>query len=116
MDAVGDEADGHAFVGEQRAGQAGVAMVERGHGVEEVRAIAYAGVETGFRFLIGCHAVPGAHHDAARRQGGDNFQRAGQLGGERDEAHAVLGRPVGHGVERWRAQVGGVVGALSAAG
>ncbi len=69
MDAIGDEADGGAGVGQQSAGQTGLAVSEGRHCVKQVRAIADARVEATPGLVIGRIAVAGADDHAARLQG-----------------------------------------------
>ena len=77
VDAVGDQAGGYAGHGEQGAGQAGRAMVERRHGVEQVRAVGDARREPGARLLGRGHRVARADEHAPRHERLDQAERAG---------------------------------------
>ena len=89
------------------AHQAGVAVMERRHGVEEMRGMRGARVEAGHGLIVSRRGMAQRGDDAAFGQPGDQFQRAGRLRRQRDNEHLV-----GKFIE----QRGDVPGALSFGG
>ncbi len=91
VDPVGDEPDGDAVVRQQGAGDARLAVPEAGLRVEEVRAVACAGVEARDGLFVRGVGVPHAHHDPARGKRVDHLERARQLRRHGDQSHAGPG-------------------------
>ncbi len=86
VNAVADELRGD-FVGLQnRAGEAGRAMVERRHAVEQMRRLAGAGGDCRERFLVGRRRMTERHAMSARRSHATRSSAAVELRRERDDA------------------------------
>ena len=113
VDAVGDQPDPGPPVGQRHAGQAGLAVVQRPHGVEQVRHVGHARVERGLGLGGGGGRVAGGHPHAPVDEGAHDVEGARQLGGQGHQRHAGVGRPAlaGDEVDHGGAQVGGIVGA-----
>ena len=92
MDAVDDDLDDHVRTGQRRAGEAGIAVRERAHRVEEVRDGVDAALEGGVRLVTGRVGVPERDGDAALLEQVDQLEGAGQLGRERDQPHRAGGQ------------------------
>ena len=89
---------------EQGADGAGVAVVERAHRVEEVRADAGAGVEGGPRLVVRRVGVADRGDDAGVGELPHGLDPAGQLGREGDHADGAVPRGE-QGVDRGRVRV-----------
>ena len=76
VQAVRDEPDRHPVVGQRRAGEPRLAVVERRHRVEQVGDEPDPGVEAGRGLLERRVAVAGRDDDAARDQRRDDVERA----------------------------------------
>ena len=87
VDAVEDDADDDVVTGERRADDAGIAVAERPHRVEEVGDAVHAAVERRIRLLGGRVAVAERDGDPAREQAVDHLAGAGKLGGKRHQPH-----------------------------
>ena len=74
-------------------GSPGLAVVERGHAVEEVGDPASAGVDAGGGLRRGRRRVPQRHHDPPLDQGGDQLEGARQLRGQRHQGDPADPRP-----------------------
>ncbi len=85
--AVEDHLDDDVVTRERDAGNAGIPVVERAHGVEEVRDGVHPEVEGGVRLECVRIRVTAGHRDAALVQQVDERVGAGQLGRQRDEPH-----------------------------
>ena len=108
---VHDEADRDPVVDERGTREAGLAVVERRHGIEEVGHGADPRIEAGDRFVEGRRAVARGHDDAVRDERADDVERAGQLGGERHHPDAGAGRPVAYQLDVREQQPRRVMGA-----
>ncbi len=87
VNSVRDNVGGELVVGKHFAEDAGLAMIERPHGIEGVSGVAGAGLHTfagGFQRGVG---VANAHANIAPGGFRDNFDRSGKLGSDGHHAH-----------------------------
>ena len=89
VDAVGDELHVDRVVEQGRDGDARRAVVDPGHGVEQVGRRAGAGRISSPGHLGGRRRVTDRHGDLAAGEPGDELARAGQLGRDRDQPQAA---------------------------
>ena len=102
--AVDDQADPDPIVREGDADQSGLAVMQRGHGVEQVRHPPHAGVDAGLGLSRGGAGVTGGHHHPAIDQGADHVEGAGQFRGQGDDRDPGVRRPAGDRVHVRRSQ------------
>ena len=110
--AVEDQLHDHVVAGERGAGDAGVAVPERPHRVEEMRDGGGAAVEGAVRLLGGRVGVAARDDDAARAEQVDQLERAVELRCERhlrdapgrEQALEQRGIGVAAGRDRMRAE------------
>ena len=76
---------------EDRAGEPGIAMVQRRHPVEQVGRVTRAGVDAGHGLLVGRARVAEGHPHAASRERADQVERVRQFRREGDDAGAACG-------------------------
>ena len=72
---------------QRRPDDAGLAVVQGAHAVEQVGGLRGPGVDTGPRFGIGGVGVPDGGHGARVQDVGDDLQGPGQFGGDGHAAH-----------------------------
>jgi len=88
VQAVGDEAGEQARIGKRCARHAGGAVMQRRLGVEHMGDQAGAGIGSGENLRGGGGAVADCHGDAGSHELFDDFNRAGPLGRQRDDAQS----------------------------
>ena len=84
---IGDHFGGHFGIGEDRADHAGIAVLERAHRVVHVNRVARPGVDRRARLIVIGVGVADRRDDLRRDRRGDQFERAGKFGRERDNLH-----------------------------
>ena len=114
MDAVADELGKERVGGEQHADDAGLAMIERTHGVEGVRGARRSGGQAGAGFSHGRVRVA----DGDAYSAGDGvfceLKRAGKFGRESHQAHVAFGG-FKHAIEEGDVGLEDVLGRMHAA-
>ena len=91
---------------QRRADHAGRAMVQAGHRVEQVGEAGGAVLQRGHAVLVGAGGVADLHAEAGRASWRDQLQVAGHLRRQRDQADRRQRMQRLHLVERGRPRVG----------
>ena len=90
VDAVGDYLQVHPVVGQCRRHRAGLAMVDRCHGVEQVRGVPGARLERRHRRLIVGVGMAYGDDDSCARAAADEGQRPVEFWGYGDDPQRAL--------------------------
>ena len=77
VDAVGDDCGDCGRLGERGGDDAGIAMIQRAHRVEQMREHPRAGVDAGVGLVERRVGMADGHNDAARDEAPNRVERAG---------------------------------------